>query len=345
MKKLLLLLLIASFFITGCKNNNNNKGARYALIHNDSHNLETEDPKVILDFYDQEGEYLNQKEYHNTIQRIEENETEIFLYGDHQDILIYDKNEKDFSTTTTNIAKIEQLNLREEDYLIHRNLGFHDESKLTNDFEAILYNREHKEMQHYQMLDVEEQIVDAKATEKIVVLFTDSLHQPEIVHRAHIIDKESGINLLTETFENSFDIHLSLLQDDNIYYLTNQGMKDINKQKFYSFPEEIIKLFDNKSKVIEFAVFDNLWYLTINNSIYQLVVENDRFVIKEELKDNNEIVFSHLNNKGELFLASKDKDDLINFYQVSDNMKKEKLPIKPVKAKDEEKIFSMIIAL
>lgn len=345
MKKLLLLLLLTAIFITGCIGSSNDKEARYAIIYNDSHNPKTDDPKVYLDLYDQDGKFINNKEYQNHIQGIQEDEKEIFLYGEHKDILIYNKIEKDFSIAKTNVANIEQLNLREEDYLVHRNLGYHDETKLSYDLEAILYNRNHQELQRYDMLDVEEQIVDAKATSKIVVLFTDSLNEVDPIHKAHILDKGSGKELTVETFENTYEAHVSLLENDNIYYLTNQGIKDINNQKIYSFPEEIIKQFNRDTKSVSIDVINNLWYLTINNCIYQLGVENDKYVVKNKIKEKNEIVFSHLNNQGNFFVATKNKDDKINFYKVNDNMKEIKLPIKSIKGKNDNRVFSMFIEL
>lgn len=344
MKKLLLLLILTAIFITGCISSSNDKEAKYIIIYNDAHNLKTDEPKAYMDLYDQDGKLISNQEYQNYIQRIQEDDKEIFLYGDHKDILIYNKDKKDFSIAKTSIANIEQLNLCENDYLIHRNLGYHDETKLSYDLEAILYDRKHQELQHYDMLDVEEQIVDAKMTSNIVVLFTDGLNEMAPIHRAHILDKESGKELTVETFENPYEAHVSLIENDNIYYLCNQGIKDINNQKIYTFPEEIIKLLDDVENV-SIDMIDNIWYLTIDNTIYKLVIDKDNYVVKNKIEEKNEIIFSHLNSKGNFLAAVKSKDRKINFYKINDNMQETKLPIKSIKIKDDNKVFSMIIEL
>ena len=345
MRKLLLLLLLIAIFITGCISNDNDKELKYAIIYNDSHNSRTDEPKVYINLYDQDGKFIDNREYQNSIQRIQEDDKEIFLYGDYKDILIYNKDGKNFSTAKTSVANIEQLNLSEKDYLIYRNLGYHDENKLSYDLEAILYNRKHQEIQHYDMLNVKEQIVDAKSTSNIVVLFTDSIDGVTPLHMAHILDKGSGKELTVETFENGYEAHVSLLENDNIYYLFNLGIKDINNQRIYYFPEEIIKLFDGNVKNLSIDVIDDLWYLTIDNSIYQLMIENDKYVINKKIKEKNEIIFSYLNNDGDYLIATKNKDDKIDFYMITDEMNEIKLPIRSIKAKDNNKVFSMIIEL
>lgn len=336
MKKLLLLILLLG--LVGCqvsspKESESNSNENYASIYN---NHLTNPPKVLIESKDKNGKLINSQKFNNYVFNSIKTNDKIILYGDNENILSYSKEDNNFSTMKTPLKCVHKIVTNGSDYAI---LDRYGDDKYRS--KAILYNSKDKMIKSFEFC--ENEIYDIQMTNHEFIIFDSNSN-------CISYDLKKGNKISSSSYTNTSGKHSSLTDGNNVYYLTNSMIKDINNQISYSLPDEINNLLNSNTFIRKFCIINNNWYLILQHRdmtksmIYQLRINNNQLEIKNKIIKNQDIKSIHQDSNGNFMISYINDDQTITITKVVHQTLKES-SVEIIKSSNDEYEYAMTIKL